>query len=99
MGNQKWGKADFDEIFEHNSHHLQNQVIHDHKKRHLENLRLREAERLLGLSDTWEYTHFHVFASFTRKQVWYKVRRNSSGLQWSPVLGPHNDIDDLACRH
>jgi len=49
-------------------------VISDHVKRHARDVRCREAERLLGLSNVWENLHFHLFSSFIRRQVGYKIR-------------------------
>jgi len=49
-------------------------VIHDNVKRHARDLRCREAERLLGLSNVWENIHYHLFSSFTRLQAGFKIR-------------------------
>ena len=38
-------------------------------------VRLREAELLLGLTNVWETHHYHLFSSFRREHVYYKVRR------------------------
>eukprot|EP00656_Telonema_subtile_P015444 TRINITY_DN18091_c0_g1_i4.p1 TRINITY_DN18091_c0_g1~~TRINITY_DN18091_c0_g1_i4.p1 ORF type:complete len:300 (-),score=40.24 TRINITY_DN18091_c0_g1_i4:904-1803(-) len=84
---------------------VQHGVLHEHAKRHMESVKLREAERILGLSDKWENFHFHLFSSFRSKQVLYKLRTMSI-MCWmaltAVLLGPEvssvNSSADPALR-